>query len=370
MGMLKDDDNQALNETERWGMIFILAVISAGFLWIIWPFSGAILWAVIAAIVAAPSYQKRITANPKAKGRWAGLYTFAVLAIIILPALGIGTILVEQAVSLVNAIQTKEIDIVAIGRSVETSLPDWLQDILQSNGFGTLEDAARQLGRLIAGSAQLLVGNVVSVGTNALSLFLQISIMLYLFFFFLRDGRRITATVNRSIPLASRHKAEFGQKFMSMARATIKGTLIVALVQGLLGGVTFWLLGLDAPVLWGTLMGIFSLIPAFGTGVIWIPMAIYLMLTGDVTKGVILVAIGAGVISMVDNVLRPILVGKDTGLPDWLLLVVTLGGVALFGFNGILIGPMIAALFIAAWDMTTRDHVLDEFTSEEPVEEA
>ncbi len=358
--MTNGNDSPVLKETQRWAMILILIAVSAAFLWVIWPFSGAVLWAVIAATVAAPSYQKRIAANPKNRGRLAGLYTFGVLAIIIIPALGIASILVEQAFDLVEAIQTKQIDIVAIGKSVETAMPDWIQDLLASNGFGTLEDAARQLARLIAGSAQALISNVVSLGTNALSLFLQISIMLYLFFFFLRDGRRIAAAMNRCIPLASQHKVEFSQKFMSMARATIKGTLIVALVQGLLGGVTFWLLGIDAPVLWGALMGMFSLIPAFGTGVIWLPMAIYLMVTGDVTKGVILVIIGAGVISMVDNVLRPILVGKDTGLPDWLLLVVTLGGVSVLGFNGILIGPMIAALFIAAWSMATRDHVLDD----------
>lgn len=363
--MFKDNESGILKDPQRWTMILMLIAVSIGFIYIIWPFSGAILWAIIAATVAAPSYSKRIAANPKARGRWAGIYTFGVLAIIILPALGMASILVDQAVGLVTAIQTGEIDLAAIGRGIEAALPDWLRDILRSNGVTTIDDALKQLGRLVAGSAQLLVGNIVSVGTNALSLFLQISIMLYLFFFFLRDGRRITATLNRAIPLARSHKAEFGQKFMSMARATIKGTLIVALVQGVLGGVVFWMLGIDAPALWGTLMGVFSLIPAFGTGVIWVPMAIYLMATGDVTKGVILVVIGAGVISMVDNVLRPILVGKDTGLPDWLLLVVTLGGVALFGFNGILIGPLIAALFIAAWGIATRDHVLDEYHAPE-----
>lgn len=352
------NQDQLLKEPQRWTMILLLVGVTIAFLWVIWPFSGAILWAIIAAIVATPSYLKRVDANPKARGRWAGLYTFAVLAIIIIPALGITSILVEQALGLVNSIQTGEINLAAIGRDIQAAMPAWVRDLAASNGFGTIEDAARQFGKLLAGSAQILVSNAVTVGTNALSLFLQISIMLYLFFFFLRDGRRILATCNRSIPLAPRHKAEFGQKFMSMARATIKGTLIVALVQGILGGITFWMLGINAPVLWGALMGVFSLIPAFGTGVVWLPMAIYLMLTGDVTKGVILLAIGAGVISMVDNVLRPILVGKDTGLPDWLLLIVTLGGVAVFGFNGILIGPMIAALFIAAWDMTTRDHVL------------
>jgi predicted PurR-regulated permease PerM len=125
----------------------------------------------------------------------------------------------------------------------------------------------------------------------------------------------------------------------------------VAALQGALGGVIFWLLGLHAPVLWGVVMGLLALLPAVGAAVIWVPAAIYLLAIGDVWQGVVLLIFGAFVIGLVDNILRPLLVGKDTKLPDYVVLISTLGGLATFGLNGFVLGPVIAAMFIASWDI-------------------
>ena len=144
------------------------------------------------------------------------------------------------------------------------------------------------------------------------------------------------------------------KQFVVVTRATIKGSLVVAIVQGLIGGIIFWALGIPGALLWGVLMGCFSLIPAVGTGLIWAPVALYLLATGAVVKGVILIACGLFVIGLVDNLLRPILVGRDTRIPDYVVLITTLGGIDMFGFNGIVIGPVIAALFIATWNIVTR----------------
>jgi predicted PurR-regulated permease PerM len=122
-------------------------------------------------------------------------------------------------------------------------------------------------------------------------------------------------------------------------------------VQGALGGLIFWLLGIHAALLWAVLMAAVSLLPAVGTALIWLPVAVYLLASGSVSKGIVLVAYGVVVIGLVDNVLRPVLVGKDTKLPDYVILVSTLGGIAIFGFNGLVIGPVIAAMFMAAWDI-------------------
>jgi predicted PurR-regulated permease PerM len=130
-----------------------------------------------------------------------------------------------------------------------------------------------------------------------------------------------------------------------------KGTLFVAIVQGALGGLIFWILGIHAPVLWGVVMGLFSLLPAVGAAIVWLPTAIYFLATGAIWEGVVLIAFGAFVIGLVDNLLRPFLVGKDTELPDYLVLISTLGGIAMFGLNGFVIGPVIAAMFIAVWDI-------------------
>jgi predicted PurR-regulated permease PerM len=131
----------------------------------------------------------------------------------------------------------------------------------------------------------------------------------------------------------------------------VKGNIVVALVQGALGGLIFWLLGIHAALLWAVLMAAVSLLPAVGTALIWLPVAVYLLASGSVWKGIVLVAYGVVVIGLVDNVLRPVLVGKDTKLPDYVILVSTLGGIAIFGFNGLVIGPVIAAMFMAAWDI-------------------
>jgi predicted PurR-regulated permease PerM len=134
----------------------------------------------------------------------------------------------------------------------------------------------------------------------------------------------------------------------------VKGNLVVAGVQGVMGGAIFWFYGIHAPVLWGVVMAFTSLLPA-GSAVVWLPVAITLLATGSIWKGVVLIVYGSLAIGLVDNVLRPILVGKDARLPDYVVLVSTLGGLALFGLNGFVIGPVIAALFIAAWRILTLE---------------
>jgi predicted PurR-regulated permease PerM len=138
-----------------------------------------------------------------------------------------------------------------------------------------------------------------------------------------------------------------------VVRAMIKGTILVAAAQGFLGGLIFWILGIHAPVLWGVVMAFLSLLPAVGAAVVWFPVAIYLLATGALLKGIVLIAFGAGVIGLVDNLLRPYLVGKDTRMPDYVVLVSTLGGIAIFGLNGFVVGPLIAAMFIAVWNISS-----------------
>jgi predicted PurR-regulated permease PerM len=179
-------------------------------------------------------------------------------------------------------------------------------------------------------------------------------VMLYLAFFLLRDGDRLSLQIGSRIPLLVEHKIALSEKFATVIRATIKGSLVVAMVQGMIGGVIFWVLGVEAALLGGVAMGFFSLLPAIGTGLIWVPVAIYLLATGALWQGLVLIFCGLFVIGMVDNVLRPILVGKETRMPDYIVLISTLGGLSIFGINGFILGPVIAALFMAAWDIFGR----------------
>ena len=141
-----------------------------------------------------------------------------------------------------------------------------------------------------------------------------------------------------------------------MSRATIKGTLVVGLVQGALGGVLFWAVGIPAPVFWGVVMTVFSILPAVGAGLVWGPAAIILLALGEIVRGVVLIIVGTVIIGLVDNLLRPILVGRDTQMPDYLVLVSTLGGLAVFGISGFVIGPVVAAFFLVVWEMFAEEH--------------
>jgi predicted PurR-regulated permease PerM len=178
--------------------------------------------------------------------------------------------------------------------------------------------------------------------------------MLYLTYFLLRDGDSMGAKFKAAVPLRPAIRDSLFQHFVVVVRATIKGTVVVAIIQGLLGGLIFWALGVEGALLWGVVMGLFSLVPAVGTAIVWIPVAGFLLATGSIWEGAVLVFCGVFVIGLVDNLLRPILVGQDTRMPDFLVLIATLAGIELFGLNGFIIGPVIAALFLAVWNIVTE----------------
>ncbi len=174
------------------------------------------------------------------------------------------------------------------------------------------------------------------------------------------DGVALGAMVRRALPLDERHKGQLIRQFTTVVRATVKGNIAVAVAQGMLGGFIFAVLGIEGYVLAAVVMAFLSLLPAVGAAVVWVPVGVWLLLSGAIWKGVVLFAFCGTIVSLVDNVLRPILVGKDTKLPDWVVLISTLGGMSLFGLTGFVIGPLIAALFIASWNIYTRLRDVEE----------
>jgi predicted PurR-regulated permease PerM len=204
--------------------------------------------------------------------------------------------------------------------------------------------------------AQFLASGVVAAGQNAARAFGQFFLMLYVLFFFLRDGDQLLLAIARALPLGDARERALFERFTAVTRATLKGTLVVGAVQGTLGGIFFWLLGLEGPVFWGAIMWACSLIPVIGPTIIWLPASIILLLTGAIAKGLLLLGLGTFVIAVADNIIRPILVGRETRMPDFLVLISTLGGLTLFGLSGFVAGPAIAALFITAWDMFAREY--------------
>ena len=196
-----------------------------------------------------------------------------------------------------------------------------------------------------------------AIGQNALGLVVSFFVMLYLLFFLLRDGDALARRIRDAVPLHIAQQNALFRRFATVIRATVKGSIVVAIVQGALGGLIFWLLGIEGALLWGAVMAVLSLLPAVGAGLVWLPVSLYLLVTGAIWQGIVLIAFGALVISMVDNVLRPILVGGDTKIPDYLVLIATLGGITIFGVNGLVIGPVIAAMFLAAWDLFSEQRL-------------
>jgi predicted PurR-regulated permease PerM len=180
-------------------------------------------------------------------------------------------------------------------------------------------------------SAGLVVGRffaskAVEIGQNALRIGLLLVLMVYVLFFFLRDGDRLIEMLIRFLPLGDVRERRLLGRFAAVSRATIKGVLVVSVIQGALGGLLFWVVGIGAPVFWGMIMSVLSFLPAVGPAVVWVPAGVILIVTGNVLEGIVVFAAGSLIIGLVDNLLRPILVGRDTKMPDFLVLLSTIGG--------------------------------------------
>lgn len=329
--------------------LLLLALITIAFGWLLKPFFGAVFWAMTLALMFDPIYQ-RIRTKFRGRSNLAALATLLLcLVIVILPMALVTSTLITEVTGVTQRIKAGDINFRSYFQQVLTALPHWLLDWLDRLGLSNLQGVLDRLSAGLAQGGQMLATNALAIGQNTFDFLVSFVIMMYLLFFLLRDGRGLARMVRDSIPLEPEHTRYLLAKFATVVRATVKGNVLVALAQGALGGMAFWVLGIHAAVFWGVVMALLSLLPAIGAALVWGPVAIYLLSTGSVLSGVGLVMWGVLVIGLSDNVLRPLLVGKDTKMPDYLVLVSTIGGMSLFGINGFVIGPTIAAMFIAFW---------------------
>ncbi|KAK0366427.1 MAG: AI-2E family transporter [Pseudomonadota bacterium] len=338
--------------------VALVVLVSIAFALVVEPFFGAILWGVIVAILFIPVNQGLLKLIPGHRNSAALLTLLLIIAIVIVPAIILSIALVQEATALYAQINVGKINIPHMFAQFQAALPDWASIGLRRLGISNFAAVQRLLTDGLTASFRTVAAQAFLIGQSAFSFLIALTVMLYLTFFLLRDGLDLTRKLDRAAPLRVLHRRALMRQFVIVIRATIKGSIVVAILQGLIGGLVFGALGISGALLWGVMMGFFSLLPAVGTGLIWAPVAIYLLATGAIWKGLILIFCGMFVIGMVDNLLRPILVGRDTRIPDYVVLITTLGGLQLFGFNGIVIGPVIAALFIATWQIVirTRSH--------------
>ena len=336
---------------EDGALLGLLIAISLAFAWILWPFYGAILWAIVFATVFAPAH-RRVLASMRQSPNLAALTTLLlIVTIVLLPLTLTAMSVVQEATTLYEKIETGEVDFGGLLSQLLNSLPAWATDLLARMGISDLGDVQTRVSSALKEGSQILATQAIAIGQGTAHIVISFFLMLYLLFFFLRDGSQLAQRLKDAIPLRTEQKRALFSKFTVVIRAMFKGTILVAALQGVLGGIIFWFLGIPAAVLWGVVMAFLSLLPAVGSALIWLPVALYLLATGAVWQGLVLIAYGALVIGLVDNLLRPFLIGMDTKLPDYVVLISTLGGIAIFGLNGFVIGPVIAAMFIATWDI-------------------
>ena len=334
--------------------LVLLFVVTVAFAAMLQPFAGAILWAAVIALLFMP-LQRRLVARWRGREGLAALATLlVVLVVLILPLALLGGALVQEASGVYARMRSGEIDFGRYAQQVFDALPAWATSVLDRFGLFDLAAIRQRLSESMMEISQFFASRALTLGQGTLEFVASFFLMLYLLFFLLRDGDSLLARIRAAVPLRSRQQHELIEKSGVVIKATVKGNLVVAILQGALGGLIFWVLDIHGALLWAVVMAVLSLLPAVGTALVWGPVAIWLLATGNVGSGLVLIAFGVFVIGLVDNVMRPLLVGKDTKMPDYVVLFSTLGGIALMGVNGFIVGPVIAAIFMAAWETFSR----------------
>jgi len=329
-------------------LLLLLAGISVLFLAMIHQFLMAIFMAGLLTALVRPVHV-RLTQRLKGRANLASALTvFGLVFLVLIPAGILLGVVVSQAVH--------------VGQSVTP----WLESFVREPGILTgfmekipfydqilpyrdmlLEKAGQAVGLI----SNFLIASLSSVTRMTLNALFSLVIMLYVMFYFLTMGDALLARILYYLPLSDQDEKRLLDRFTSVAGATIKSTLIIGLLQGGICGLAFFLAGIQGALFWGTVMAVMSIIPAFGTAIVWIPALIVLAVKGNLAGVAILALLCGGVAGNLDNILRPRLVGKDTEMHDLFVLFGTLGGIALFGILGIIIGPIIAALFVTMWEI-------------------
>jgi predicted PurR-regulated permease PerM len=329
-------------------LLLLVTAISAAFVAMIRTFLLTILLAAIFTGLSYPAYQWLLR---RLRGRAA---LTAVATLVLLLALVMAPLLVVLGAGANEALRVTETIRPRLQRLVDQ--PGELDSRLRAiPGYHRIAPYRAQIlikaGELV-GSTSAFLFAALSATTRATAVFIfHFFVLLYTMFFFLTDGPGLLRTVLAYLPLTEVDKQRMLEKFVSVTRATLKGTILIGVAQGVLGGLAFWAAGLDGAIFWGTVMTVLSIIPGVGGALIWVPAAIILISTGEVWRGIALAAFCGLVVGSVDNLLRPRLVGQDTKLHPLLIFFSTLGGLLLFGVMGFILGPILAALFVTAWEM-------------------
>ena len=332
----------------------LVILTSALFLWMIRAFVWPVFWAAILAVLFHRIHGRllalcRYRATPAAL-----LSMLAVVVFVVLPFILVAGAIARQGLLLYRGLAAGEISVQGPIDMLERSLPA-VAGFLSRFGVDLVQLRV-SMQELAASATQTVAARALGVGQDALWFAGLFALMLYLLFFFFRDGDRIVAGMAGVIPLGAERRSRLLLKFTEVVRATVKGNLVVAVVQGSLLAALFWMVGVKTALFWGVVTAVLSLLPAVGASFVWVPGAIIMFATGQLWQGVV-VLLGGVAITAAENVLRPIVIGRDTNMSDYLILVSTLGGIMVFGLAGFVAGPVIAALFLVLWDLFAEEYV-------------
>jgi len=334
---------------EARAFLFLLAIATCLFGWLLHPFFDVLFWAMVIGVLFTPLYRALHESRGLGSNLSALITVLASLFIIILPLVWILYSCAMEGLVLYEKLAAGSSSLADSVDRVRETFPALL-DLAARFGY-----SADQLKAMLSSTAltagSFLAKNAVAFTGGAAHFLTNLALVLYISFFLVRDGRTLTALLIRALPFGDHRERLLFQKFAGVTRATVKGSLLVAIAQGALGGLIFWFLDIHAALLWGVVMTVLSLIPIVGAALVWVPTALFLIATGDYWQGGLLLTYGACVIGLADNLLRPLLVGHETKLPDFLVLLSTLGGFTMFGMDGFVTGPMLAVLFITVWQI-------------------
>ena len=326
-----------------YAFIGVLVGITLVFLWMLRPYVFAVFWAAVIATIFYPLYG-RILKLLRGKKTLATSFTMLLIVLIFLiPLAGIVSLVVQQALSLYDTYGNQETIDQASSHLQTYSNHPWLQRVL-----GDDFNITQKLEEWSTSVSSFLYQYVTSWGQNTLRAVIQFFVMMYALYYFLKDGEGILRKLMYLLPLGDRYETMLFERFVSTARATLKGTVVIGLVQGVIGGLALLVTGVPAAAFWGLIMVILSIIPAVGAFVVLLPAAIVMLIMGNIWQAVVIL-VALVVSSLVDNLLRGPLVGKDAQMHPLFIFFATLGGLLAFGISGVVIGPVLAAFLLSIW---------------------
>ncbi len=349
-------------------VLLLVAAVTALFLAVAWPFLKPLLLGALLAGLFHPLYRwiTRLLGGRQSVG--------AGVTLLVLLVLGLGPISVFLGIVVQQALTVSDQAIPwlsqHLGAASTSNIHDWLVQRFPALAeyMPSQEQLLQQVGTAAKTAGAFLVGFASRMTVTTAAFLLNLFVMLYAMFFFFKDGHKILERIFYYLPLSDEDETSMLARFTSITRATVKGTLVIGVIQGTLAGVAFWVAGIDGAALWGTIMTILSIIPGIGAPLVWVPVVIVLFVNGQYMTGTLLLVWCGVVVATIDNFLRPVFVGRDAQMPDLLILIGTLGGLFLFGPMGFIVGPIICGLFLTVWDIygTTFKAVLPPVESFRP----